>query len=251
MSDDEARVRHQFLDMHRKVNEETRRVAALGGWADDADLNESLYEALPPDPSSTRFMLSLAMACCLDLIPHEKQRLAAIMHRGASEEAILQVRKDLRDGGRSVDPDSETAWWLAVLGYCDKESNIYQLLAQINTCKGVSSAAVGRESLAESMLTGMRWSVYVVDGVAFLPGGRSSSTPYFFGHEFIVGFDREENVFTLSTFRPSLGLEDFPFSERCDKGGTRLSRLLGSQYAHISSFEELGEAVKVVCRTLG
>jgi hypothetical protein len=250
MSDDEARVRHQFLDMHRKVNEETRRVAALGGWADDAEHLEALYEALPTDPSGTRFMLSLAMACCLDLIPREKQRLAAIMHRGASEEAILQIRKDLRDEGRSVDPDSETAWWLAVLGYCNRESNIYQLLAQIETCKGVSSAAAGRESLAESMLTGMRWSFYVVDGVAFLPGSHSSSTPYFFGHDFVVGFDREEHAFTLSTFRASLGLESFPFSERCDKGGTRLSRSFDSQSAQIGSFEELGDAIMVVRRTL-
>lgn len=251
MSDDEARVRHQFLDMHRVVNEEARRVATLGGWADDAEHLEALYEALPTDPSGTRFMLSLAMACCLDLVPREKQRLAAIMHRGTSEEAILQIRKDLRDEGRSVDPDSETAWWLAVLGYCNKESNLHQLLSQIDTCKKVSSAAAGRESLAGSMLTGMRWSFYVVDGVAFLPGSHSSSTPYFFGYDFVVGFDREERAFTLSTFRVSLGLETFPFSERCDKGGTRLSRPFGPQSAQIGTFEELGEAVTAVCRKLG
>lgn len=100
------------------VKAEGERVKELGGWAPYVTVERSLLDRIPKgendDEKSPGF--DAGLACTLDLIPRNKQKLSAIMHAGINAEAVAQIRQELQ----TLDPDSETIWWLAACDVCDE-----------------------------------------------------------------------------------------------------------------------------------
>jgi len=100
-------------EIHLTVRENAGRVAELGNWPPYIPA-ESLLSRIPADNKGSGF--DAGLACALDLIPRDKQRLSATLHAAYTAEAVEQVLKE----SQYMDPQSETTWWLAACHVCDE-----------------------------------------------------------------------------------------------------------------------------------
>lgn len=232
-----------------------RNVATLGGWTEDdvATTRDQLKAVINETYIEPRMFL--LFACCLDLIPPERQKVAATMWTGrCPPEVLAQIQHELTSGPNGgLDPSSDTCWWLAARRYSSGIRRHVVTFREHLESFGGWMENKGERLFSAVQALGDLHTFTVIDGVAFVDDAPRCRHPYYFGHTFMVGFDRDLNVFTLATYRDSLGLEAFSFSEECADDGERLSGLVdGSpQYARLHSFEELADAIKVVRGKLG
>lgn len=191
------------------------------------------------------------IACCLDLIPREQQKLAAGLHGDYTPERVEQVRREMAN----PTADDESVWWLAACSVCSEDHLVdeAEFSGQIEVFERLAANPEARLEAAKAELSKMKALFRLVDGVPFTTEDTGLQGAYVSGYDWGVQYASAYGLFFIGTFRPSLGLENFPFSERKDEQGRQMSGpVWGSlQFNKVSSFEELGRAVEVVKAALG
>lgn len=197
------------------------RVARLGSWPEYISPVESLASRIPTEGQGPSSGFDAGIACCLDLIPRDKQRLAAQLHAAYTPEAIAQVLREAEE----LNPDDETCWWLAACSVCEEGAVDSDKFAdQLKRFGQLMADPDLRVQVAAAELAAMR-SRYQTreDGTAFGEDDGCMQGAYVDGHAFAGMRDPNSGLFFLGTFHASLGLEDFPFSDRRDDQGRPMS----------------------------
>lgn len=234
--------------LYGMVFDNVERVAELGDWPDYIEASSMLKRI--PTNNGTAPGFDAGIACALDLIPRDKQKLAATLHANYSEEAVEQIR---HESGLN-DPDSETTWWAAACFFCKEGTvNISDFADQVRSFMDIAGSSTLRLEAAQSELAHMARRYKLVDGVPFVIEDGGLQGAYVAGHEWGVQYIAAHGLFFIGTFRQSLGLEDFAFSDRTDAKGLAMSGPVhGSQkFVKVSSFDELARAVEAVKKHLG
>jgi hypothetical protein len=237
-----------FAEIQNTVRENAGRVAMLGNWPPYIPA-ESLLSRIPG--SGTKGPgFDAGLACALGLIPRGKQELAATLHAAYTPEAVTQVLKD----SETMDPDSETTWWLAACSVCfegavDREG----FLAQIEEFKLLSLNPESRVEAARKELSVMQ-STFETGTYGFPHGVVDGCIQgaYLTGHQFGTVYAEEYDIYFVGTYLPSLGLEDFYWSADVDEQDRPLSGPVhGSrQFVKCKDKKEFLSAVQVVQRHL-
>jgi hypothetical protein len=223
------------------------RVAALGGWPDFVAL-ESLSARVPTsERRATGF--DAGIACALDLIPRERQRLAATLHAAYTPEAVEQARREAGD----LDSDSETCWWLAACHVCEEgQLAPADFDAQLAAFAQLAADPQARLAAAESEYARMMTLFQVRNGIAFGVEDGAMQGAYLAGHDLAGMYAAEHHLWFLGTFRESLGLDDFAWStELDDELRPRSGPVWGSrQFCKAASEDEYMRAAAIARRTL-
>lgn len=226
------------------------RLAELGSWPKWIDAVKSLTDRVPTADQSDAPGLDAGLCCALGLIPEGKQRLAAVLHAAYTEAAVEQVRVEMREPS----PDSESVWWLAACSVC-REGGIDEqgFLAQLEDFQHLATNADARVAAAVSQLDSMKKKFSVVGGIPFSTEDGGLQGAYLCGSDWGVTYASAYAIFFIGTFRATLGLEDFKFSELKDAKGRPMSGPVhgSKQFVKAASLEELAEVVKTVRAKLG
>jgi len=205
---------------------------------------------VPVDGDANAPGLDAGLACALGLIPESKQRLSAILHGAYTPEAVAQVRAEAVE----MDPDSETTWWLAACSVCVEGGIDEQaFLGQIEAFRALAADPVARRGAALAEFAAMTQKFTVVNGVPFVTKDGGLQGAYVAGFSWGVEWKEAFEIFFIGTYESTLGLEEFPFSDRKDGNNRPMSGpVWGSrQYVKASDIEELGAVVKAVRARLG
>lgn len=227
------------------VAKNASRIALLGRWPAGINAHQSLTSRIPigqaPAPG-----FDAGIACTLDLIPRNKQKLAAILHAAYTPEAVTQIRRE----AVHLDADSQTCWWLAACSVC-KEGIVTaaDFKKQLTRFADLTANPDLRLREADRELSKMlRTTATDLHGFPFgifdgcIPGA------YLAGHAFGTMFSGPFCAYFIGTFHPSLGLEKFPWSDgKDDQGRPKSGPVFGSrQFVKAATEEEFLRAVKVV-----
>ncbi len=236
-----------------RVREHVRKavphIRELGNWPAHIDSDRSLVSRVPAI-SGKAPGFDAGIACALDMIPRDKQKLAATLHAAYTEAAVEQVRRECVE----LDPDSETCWWLAASGVCQEgQVNFLEFAAQLKSFDMLATSPDSRLRVASKMLDQMRKSFQLIDGIPFVIKDGGLQGAYIAGYDWGVQYAEVYSLFFIGTFRESLGLENLVFSDRKDEQGNPMSGpVYGSrQFVKVSAFDELLRAVDTVARHLG
>lgn len=225
------------------------RVVKLGNWPERARARavESLAGRIPVE-GGTSSGFDAGLACCLDLIPRDKQKLAATLHANYSEAAVEQVRREAAE----MDPDSETTWWLAASHVCKEETKIDEadFLKQIRDFEMFARTPDARVSAARMAFESLSNGFELRDGVPYATRNGGMQGAYLAGYKVAVEWSDNCGIYFVGTFRPSLGLESFAFSNEVDEGGRKKSGLISSSFAKCTK-DELPAVLAVVRAHLG
>lgn len=220
-----------------RVNE----VAALGGWPSYIP-PLSILERIPKDETTRAPGFDAGLACALDLIPRDKQELAAQLHANYSKEAVMRVREE----HAAHDPNSATTWWLAACGVCD-EGNVTaaSFLQQIELFKQLAQDPQARLDAAEKQFEKMSSTFEIKYEVPYGEIDGCIQGAYVAGYPFGVHFSREYGLYFIGTYEPSLGLENFEWGTEVDeKGRAKSGPVFNSkQFVKCASEEELLRAL--------
>lgn len=240
----------ELADLRTEVRLATPRVANFGSWPAYIDAEQALVSRVPT-------MLDIApgfdagLACALDMIPRDKQRLAATLHAAYTEAAVEQVR---RETSCELDADSETCWWLAASSICEEGKVDHEaFLDQLHAFRELVRNPEDRRVAAVRALADMRRNFRLMDGIPFVTKDGGLQGAYVSGYNWGVEYAEAYGLFFIGTFRESLGLEKFNFSTRVDAEKRPMSGPVhGSrQYVKVSSLDELAAAVDIVRKHLG
>jgi len=232
------------------VEMEMERVAKLGDWPSYIDVEKSLLGRVPTE-ESTAPGFDAGIACCLDLIPEDKQKLSATLHAAYTQEAVEQVREEIQ----TLDPDSETTWWLAMSAICRPGGVTEEkFLDQVKYAAFYAAHPGLLPVNAERMLKAMK-DRYVVrpDGVAYGTEMGAAQAAYIAGHDLAVEYNKTYGIYFIATFRESLGLEEFQWADGVDEKGLPTSGPVhGSrQFVKAATVKELKAALEIAKKHLG
>lgn len=231
------------------VGQNAERVAELGEWPEYIEPG-SLLERVPQEGEDNAPGFDAGVACALDLIPRDKQKLAATLHANYTKDAVMQVREELKE----MNPDSETIWWLAACSVC-KEGGINEerFMQQIKDFKELSADDGERKKSAEGEFEKMT-SAYTLkyDGVPYGEQDGCIQGAYIDGYSFGVMYAENYGIYFIGTYEDSLGLEDFDWSdEKDEEGRAKSGPVFGSkQFVKCANEEELKRALGVVKENL-
>lgn len=226
------------------------RLAKLGSWPAHVGGAESLTSRVPQDGDTNAPGFDAGIACALGLIPVDKQRLSAVLHVAYTPEAVAQVRSEAVD----MDPDSETTWWLAACWVCREGGIDWALFQeQIEAFGALASDPRARRDAALAEFAAMTHAFTLLNGVPYATRDGGLQGAYLAGFRWGVEWRAAHNIFCVGTYEPTLGLEEFPFSDRADEKGRPMSGPVhGSrQYVKACDFGELARAIEVVRAYLG
>lgn len=236
-------VEDEIASFKAKVKSEVGRLAKLGGWAPDFEGEESLLARIP-EYGKRAPGFDAGLACALDLIPRNNQKVSASLHGKYRKEVMNQVRAEAND----LSWPSDTAWWLYACSFCKEKDGMGQaeLLDTIERFTAYSASYIlprARDELAK-----MKKRFSLADGVPFVTEDGGLQGAYLSGYDWGIQYMPQYGLFFLGTFHDSLGLEKFPWSDKKDEGGRACSGpCWGSfNWMKCASVEELAEAVKVV-----
>lgn len=224
-----------------------KRVATLGNWPAWIEAPQSLLSRVPYDLVSKAPGLDAGLACALGLIPEDKQKLAATLHAAYTPEAVDQVRSE----SVIMDPDSETAWWLAACAICQEgEVDGKKFLDQISDMENWAQDPECRLELAHKELDKMRSSFHHITPADIPHGAKDGCIQgaYLAGYQFGTMYLEAYGLYFIGTFLPSLGLEDFKWSDETDEQGrTKSGPVHGSaQFVKCANWHEFFDAIEVV-----
>ncbi len=235
--------------LREQVRQSVPRIAALGNWPAYIDGEKSLVSRVPT-MLETAHGFDAGIACALNMIPAEKQKLSAILHAAYTEAAVEQVRRE----GEDLNPESETTWWLAACSICE-EGRISSdaFLDQLHAFRALTHDSFERVRAAGRTLASMRTSYVLMDGIPLITKDGGLQGAYISGYDWGVQYNEAYGLFFIGTFRESLGLEDFPFSKRVDTQNRPMSGPVhGSrQFVKASSIQELEAITRFVRDHLG
>jgi len=235
--------------LRKIVEEECTSLAKLGEW--ERVPPESILKRVP-SLLKTASGFDAGIACCLGMIPADKQRLSAVMHAAVNEAAVMQVRAE----AETLDPDSETTWWLAACSVC-QEGGVTQaqFLEQISEFRTLVEDPEKRLEAARVMwdimsagyelegLVEMEWAKYpfgILDGCIH--------AAWFDGYQFGVCWAASYGIYFIGTYESTLGLENFEWSDPDRDGHQGKSGPVhgNPQFIKCATKEELEAALHVV-----
>lgn len=231
------------------VRDRAVRVAELGGWPSYIS-SDSLLERIPEEGKiAPGFDAGIATA--LNLIPEAHQKLSATLHANYSPEAVGQVQRETQN----FNADTDTTWWLAASSLCAEHTGVnqetfLQQLAQFDVLVKDSGARVdaarkGFEQIMESFSTAEYGFPYgTADGC--IQGA------YVAGYTYGTMYSEKYDLYFIGTYKPSLGLEFFPWSDEVDeKKNKKSGPVHGSlQFVKCATKEEFLKAMQLVQQTL-
>ncbi len=237
----------QVEEILEKVKANASRVKELGQWPAYVS-EESLAERVPKHVDKNAPGFDAGIACTLDLIAREKQKLAAALHGAYTPEAVQKVREEIAN----LDPDSETCWWLAACSICE-EGGIDQqkFLKQIEDFKVLASDPGRRLQSAQEEFEKMVSLFSINSELGDVPYGNQDGCmqgAYIAGHSFAVQRHDGYGLYFIGTYNSTLGLEQFVWSdEKDEKGRLKSGPVFGSkQFVKCANKEELLRALEVV-----
>lgn len=262
-----------IAEIKKTVKENAPRIKELGNWAEYISIN-SLIDRVP-DTNKTAPGFDAGIACALDLIPRDKQKLSATLHAAYTPKAVEQVRKEIkiikglledpyiskiRSNGNYFDVDRklfglETFWWLLGCSICS-ESNVYDVLFKQQVRSFIEATEL--ESLhfidteLKAVINDIENSFFVVDNIPFATKDGGMQGAYISGYPFSVGAGY--GVWFVGTYYDSLGIpDDFLWSDKVDDQGRKCSGPVhGSrQFVKCSNLDELARVVKCATVYLG
>lgn len=208
--------------LRRRVEGDAPRIAALGEWPPWI-APASLVERIPSG-SGRAGGFDAGIACALGMIPLSRQRLAARLHAAYTPEAVDQVRRE----APAMPADCETTWWLAACSVCrEGEVDEQAFLEQVSAFTAVAGDPAARRAaaLAEHAAMLRRFTIEGGLPVAHEDGGMQGA--YLAGHPVAAMWAEAAGLWFIGTYRPSLGLEDFPWAEPPDPSSDDPARRQG------------------------
>jgi hypothetical protein len=187
-------------EIKRVVSENCERVAKLGNWPRYIS-PDSLLSRIPDGGKAPGF--DAGIACCLGLIPEDKQKLSATLHAAYTPAAVEQVRREI-----ALDDDkfygTETFYWLLACSYCTEEQTEDQFF---NACLLVRFIQAP-ESIerARKEYKKMTSNYKVADNVAWAVVDGGIQGAYLDGLDLGVQFNH--GIFFVSTYKESLGIPE-------------------------------------------
>ncbi len=235
------------------VRENAGRLGRLGNWPEWIGGEKSLTDRIPVGEDANAPGFDAGLAAALDLIPRDRQGLAAVLHAAYTEEAVEQVRREMADPS----PDCGAVWWLAACSICQEGGiNEAAFLGQIEAFERLAADPDARLAAAVAELGRMKkrfTSTATAEGIPFVVEDGGIQGAYLSGYDWAVQWSPAYGLFFIGTFRPSLGLETFQWYGLTDGRGLPLSGPVhGSrQFVKCATLEEVAAATKVVQRHLG
>ncbi len=228
-------------------------IVEAGNWPDfmrnERSIKGSLEGRIPVN-GETGPGFDAGVAAAMGLVPEHAIPLIATLHAAYTPAAVEQVRRE----AVLMDPESPTTYWLAACSLC-KEGKVdeHTFLQQVEAFQELLGNPVARVDAAVAEFAAMKAKFSVIDEVAFTSEDGGMQGAYVAGHRWAVQAAGNYGIFFIGTFEPSLGLEEFAFSDRKDGQGRPMSGpVWGSkQFIKVSSFDELAAAIKVVRAKLG
>lgn len=241
------------------------RIKELGNWPEHID-EMSLVHRIPDERENriTAPGFDAGIACCLDLIPRNKQRLSAILHGAYTPEAIEQIKREIFDiqkcksswheEARSWEEpcNNETAWWLAACSIC-KEGDVGadDIINQINSFDYLAGDLICIINAACQQYNIMANSYVVVDGipVSLKDGGMQAA--YIYGYPLAIM--PAYGTWFVGTYYPSLGIpDDFIWGTKKDNKDRPMSGpVFGSkQFVKCATIEELNKVINYAKETV-
>lgn len=247
-SSNKAEAEKRIKDIVEKVSSESHRIKELGNWPEWID-EKSLVERLPQSETIKAPGFDAGIACALDMIARRKQKLSAVLHAAYTPEAVAQVREEIK----KLSPDSETCWWLFVCSFC-AEADVGQekFLQQLEDFAKLSGDSEKRKEIAMKEFEKMTNLFYFVpefgDNVPFGTVAGCLQGAYIAGYPFAVNYNDNYGIYYIGTYHPSLGLENFNWSDEKDENGRAKSGPVhGSrQYIKCANKDELISALEIV-----
>jgi len=219
------------------------RVATLGGWAEGDDVLVRLLIRVPSN-EEPRPGFDAAIACALDLIPPERQRLPAKLHGAWDAEAVQQIRHEAKE----MHPNAETTWWLAACHVC-REGNVDSraFLTQIERFEELVKDPEERRNRAIETFTKMGKAFEMTaEGIPLGFNDGCIQGAYIHGHRYGTQWSKHQQLYFIGTYLPSLGLEEFGWWSP-NSGPVHGSK----QFVKCTTNDEFLDAVKTVRTYLG
>lgn len=230
-----------------------KAVAALGKWPVHIDTEKSLTARIPQETApSSGFDAGLATA--LGLIPPHAATLTATLHAAYTPAAVEQVRAEINktaDGSWQVkNADSAACWWLAACSLCIEGDDIDEktFRGQLQGFQKLMQDPAARLAAANNALNAMVQSFDTWRGYAFGTADGAMQGAYITGHDIAVLHHQARDIYFIGTFRPSLGLENFPFAAATDEKGRPTSGPVhgSKQFVKCAGAAELQAAMESV-----
>jgi len=248
MNEVEQPVEVQVEALRSQIKSAASRVKELGEWPDHVQ-EDSLVARVPEMGKDNAPGFDAGIACALDVIKADKQKLAATLHANYTPEAVQQVRSEVED----MSPDSETCWWLAACSICE-EGGIDQdgFLNQLKAFKELSEDPTRRVEAArseyEKMISKFHFEDDLGEDVPYGTEDGCMQGAYIEGHDFAVQWAENYGIYFIGTHEESLGLEDFQWSDEKDEDDRDKSGpVWGSkQFVKCANREELVKALELV-----
>lgn len=231
----------QIATIKTLVEENAQRVAKLGTWPTHIEVG-SLAERIPQEGDNNAAGFDAGLACAMNLIPPEMQKLSAKLHANYSRETVLQIIEEIE----SENPDTETVWWLLACHYCE-EGGIDQktFLEQVEAFKLAAADPEKRLAEAKTEYNHMTSNFELKDGVPYSEKDGGMQGAYISGYTYAVQYSDKYNIYFIGTCEPSLGLENFEWSETNDEEGRSQSGPVfgSSQFVKCANKDELNRAL--------
>jgi len=250
----EAMAPEKICEYSRKmVEENVSRIRKLGGWPDWV-LNESLSDRIPKDPLKKVGGFDAGIACALNMIPKDKQKLSSILHAAYTIDAVKQVQSECDIG---LDPNCETCWWLAACSVClegEVTPDVFkrQLMEFIGLRKDKKRRLEKSQEVFDKMVNSFSLDKFGPD-VPFGTEDGCIQGAYIAGYKFGVFYHQEQDSYYVGTYFPSLGIpDDFEWSNKKNRFGEVISGpVFGSkQFVRCSSEQELKLVIEKTKNTL-
>lgn len=240
------------LSNSRKIiSDNATRVAEVGTWPAWIQAEKSLLERIPGEGNSAPGF-DAGLACALDLIPREKQALAAGLHARYTPERVAQVRREIGD---MIPADSETCWWLAACSICEEGGvDVARFAAQLEQFERLAADPQARRAAALTKLDKMMDSFELDSyGVAFGTVDGAIQGANISGYSWGTAWNDKYGLFFIGTYEDTLGLESFEWSSEVDaQGRAKSGPVFGSkQYVKCCDEAEFRRAIAAVKERLG
>jgi len=200
-------------EIRERVHAGAERVAELGNWPAWMKPNAAVsLTSRVPKAGDTAPGFDAGVACTLELIPKNKQELSAALHAAYTPEKIAQVRKEVHE----MDPDSETAWWLAACKLCEEDKPVDEAVfkQQLADFENLVADPEARLKAATSSYTEKITDFEMVKyGVPFGEKDGCMQGAYIAGYPFAAQWSERYGIFFIGTPFESLGLEDFEWQD--------------------------------------
>lgn len=250
---------NEFTELKNKIIREAQRVKKLGKWPGHISI-DSLVSRIP-DEGKTAPGFDAGIACCLDLIPRDKQTLSATLHAAYTPAAVDQVREEIKllqdkniiDSNRFTEVvNLETTWWLAACHLCKEGNNTCSdFLSQILAFKESVKYIYERYNNAKAELEHMLQSFTIAGGVPIATSDGGMAGAYVGGYPFAVGIGH--GVWFVGTYFPTLGIpHSFNWgTDKDSQGRLKSGPVHGSQqFVKCADLNELNHVVNIARENL-